>query len=328
MDLPMLFGLFLFVFLSQNFALAEQEQNSEIQTNSVEFQDPSTCFGSTVDFFLYNSEISENPEVLKVCPESSGVFTRFKNDKPLKVIIHGWWGSNERRFSKTLREGLLEKLDINVIAVDWSLLGSYNLLYSVAKKNIPKVAATFAKLLDNLNHQYGVRLEDIHVLGHSLGAHIAGVAGRMVKTGKIGRITGLDPARPSFSLDKPDERLSTNSAIFVDVIHTCGHFVGMEIPIGHADFYPNSGNFIQPGCGIDIGGFCSHRRAYYFYLESVTNRNAFPAVSCPSWNDFNNNKESCDMSRVAYLGEGLLTSTRGVYYLKTNSRAPFGLGNV
>lgn len=33
----------------------------------------------------------------------------------------------------------------------------------------------------------------LSVVGHSLGAHIAGFAGKSVKKGKIGTIIGLDP---------------------------------------------------------------------------------------------------------------------------------------
>lgn len=86
--------------------------------------------------------------------------------------------------------GFLESGDVNVITVDWSGDGSRNWIYSISRSRVPEVAATVAEFLDNLNQRYGVKLEDVHVLGHSLGAHIAGIAGYKVTTGKIGRITG------------------------------------------------------------------------------------------------------------------------------------------
>ena len=46
----------------------------------------------------------------------------------------------------------------------------------------------------------------------------------------------------------PDFRLDSTDAQFVDVIHTSGTAFGFLAPIGHADFYPNSGKFPQPGC--------------------------------------------------------------------------------
>lgn len=94
----------------------------------------------------------------------------------------------------------------------------------------------------------------IHMIGHSLGAHICGIAAdefkKQTATWTIKRITGLDPAQPCFSnsqlsLDKSD-------APFVDVIHTNGQLMsrlGLGLPdaMGHVDFYPNGGKG-QPGC--------------------------------------------------------------------------------
>ena len=39
--------------------------------------------------------------------------------------------------------------------------------------------------------QTGAKLEDFHILGHSLGGQVAGFTGKSTTTGKVGRITGL-----------------------------------------------------------------------------------------------------------------------------------------
>lgn len=44
--------------------------------------------------------------------------------------------------------------------------------------------------------------------------------------------------------------LTANDAEFVDVIHTDGGLLGFPIPLGHADFYPNGGRGLQPGCDL------------------------------------------------------------------------------
>lgn len=44
------------------------------------------------------------------------------------------------------------------------------------------------------------------------------------------------------------ERLSETDADYVDVIHTDAGVFGIPDPIGHADFYPNGGRALQPGC--------------------------------------------------------------------------------
>lgn len=94
----------------------------------------------------------------------------------------------------------------------------------------------------------GADPQHIHLIGHSLGAHVAGAAGSMFNN-RIARITGLDPALPSFDHFKDaDQRLDLTDAQFVDIIHTCAGTLGLFAPIGHVDFYPNGGTPTQPGC--------------------------------------------------------------------------------
>lgn len=62
------------------------------------------------------------------------------------------------------------------------------------------------------------------------------------KSGRIGRITGLDPALPGFQdTTNPNQKLDPSDAQFVDVIHTCSGLLGHNRNLGHADFYPNGG---------------------------------------------------------------------------------------
>lgn len=60
--------------------------------------------------------------------------------------------------------------------------------------------------------------------------------------------SGLDPAFPLFDQGSPHRRLSPSDAKFVDIIHTDGGLLGNPHAIGHADFYPNGGTPLQPGC--------------------------------------------------------------------------------
>jgi hypothetical protein len=82
-----------------------------------------------------------------------------------------------------------------------------------------------------------------------LGAHVAGNTGEHLRSGRLGRVTGLDPALPGFHLLTNDKgRLDSTDALFVDIIHSCGGVLGFLQPLGHVDFYPNAGVAIQPGC--------------------------------------------------------------------------------
>lgn len=108
-------------------------------------------------------------------------------------------------------------------------------------------------LVARLNKMRNFPLSKFHLLGHSLGAHIMGYAGKQVKeiTGsKVQRITGMDPAGPLFEvpMQPPTKRLSHSDADVVEVVHTDGGLAGFVSPIGDIDFYPNGGLFIQPNC--------------------------------------------------------------------------------
>lgn len=123
-----------------------------------------------------------------------------------------------------------------------------------------KVARRFANFIDYLV-QYGMNLEELLVVGHSLGAHISGMAGKLTQTeGKIGIIIGLDPAGPLFPFNDVHKRLADTDAHYVQVIHTDAGHLGIEHPIGHGDFYPNGGKN-HPGCtpGNAVTGYLSKK---------------------------------------------------------------------
>jgi pimeloyl-ACP methyl ester carboxylesterase len=83
----------------------------------------------------------------------------------------------------------LAKGEYNVIGVDWSVL-SPSPNYIAACRNAVPTGEHIAELVEFLVEQKGASHEDFHIIGHSLGAQVAGFAGNSTTTGKIGRITG------------------------------------------------------------------------------------------------------------------------------------------
>ena len=161
--------------------------------------------------------------------------------------------------------------DCNFIAVDWEQLAN-NVNYYASAADTQPVGILTGQFIDFLISK-GATYSRIHVIGFSLGAHVAGKAGATV-AGTLPRITGrqgknfcttvfftftiiflkkgLDPAYPGFSVANTNERLDTSDARFVDVIHTNSEVVvggGLSFPvaIGHVDFWPNGG-VAQPVC--------------------------------------------------------------------------------
>ncbi|XP_026470036.1 endothelial lipase-like [Ctenocephalides felis] len=243
-----------------------------------------------------------------------------------KVLIHGWMSGGNSSFAVDIRNSYLESRDCNIIVVDWAPLSS-NLFYPIPMQDTRIVGGKLARLLDYLVKHHGADLNRVHLVGHSLGAHAAGYAGSLVTTGKLARITGLDPALPGFRLlSSPDRRLDLTDAEFVDVIHTCGGVLGYWDPIGHADFYPNGGAPSQPGCCCgypEIVEACSHGRAHEFFAESVISRE-FLARRCVDWRAFITGK--CETGEEVVMGDRLDKSARGAFYLVTAAKKPYAMG--
>jgi triacylglycerol esterase/lipase EstA (alpha/beta hydrolase family) len=75
---------------------------------------------------------------------------------------------------------------MNVIAVDWS--GGNQFPYDQAVANTVIAAAVIRQLLQVMINT-GAQPEQIHLIGHSLGAHISSYVGREFPN--LGRISGL-----------------------------------------------------------------------------------------------------------------------------------------
>lgn len=154
------------------------------------------------------------------------------------------------------RAAYLSVGNFNVIVVDWSLGANGD--YVLTRTNVPSAGAVVAAFIDFLHQHGGLRLTDLTVVGHSLGAHIAGMAGKKITKGTIQNIVGLDPALPLFPLLLSADRLDATDAKYVQIVSTDAWHAGYGLPIGHASFYPNWGSN-QNRCDGDDG--CSHGRA-------------------------------------------------------------------
>ncbi|XP_016421981.1 lipoprotein lipase-like [Sinocyclocheilus rhinocerous] len=275
----------------------------------------------------------------------------FKNDSQTFLIIHGWSvaGLFESWVYKLVSALFEREPSANVIVVDWLDRASKH--YPKSAENTGLVGADVAKFVNWLE-EMDYPLEKVHLLGYSLGAHVAGVAGNLTNN-KVNRITGLDPAGPSFENADNLRRLSPDDATFVDVLlaantsntNTRGSpdlSIGIQRPVGHVDFYPNGGTF-QPGCSIQhtiklIATYgiynmdqivkCSHERSIHLFIDSLVNR-AYQswAYRCSSRDAFNKGLcLSCRKNRCNKLGYGVnkIRSARSAkMYLKTRDMMPF-----
>lgn len=194
---------------------------------------------SSVQFWLFTRQ---NPNDAKILNGTSEIDI----SKPIKILIHGWQGNAVIKYINVIRNAYLKQYDCNVISVDYSEYAATD--YVTAYTNVLPVANAVADFICNMSDTLSP--EYLHIVGHSLGAHIGGVAGYQVQQKcqtTNGRITGLDPAGPFFQDNEKSRRLDSEDAILVDVIHTNQGQFGYIGKCGTVDFYPNCGND-QPNC--------------------------------------------------------------------------------
>lgn len=212
----------------------------------------------------------------------------FDASRPTKVIIHGYRALGSKpSWVEKLAQALLRAQDVNVLVVDWVYGASF--AYNLVVENYKEVAVQISVLINQLQ-KHGCKLESFHFIGVSLGAHVAGFVGTLFE-GKIGRITGLDPAGPMFKGADTYDRLDPSDAQFVDAIHTDSDYFGISIPVGHVDFFLNGGKD-QTGCArsrfASMYGYviCDHMRALHVYISALNSSCPMRGVPCSSYEDF------------------------------------------
>ncbi|XP_058796745.1 phospholipase A1-like isoform X1 [Phymastichus coffea] len=325
--------LFCFCFLVELLDAQFDGQASCAWGKSRSKRSPTTWFSSSsvneknVHFLFYNKDRilydTPYPTQLFIDDESSLQKGDFDVKKPTNIFIHGYKSHYNKSASRLVRDGFLKRGDFNVIVIDWSANqhGVLNVLlaYDAVVIKLDAVAELVSRFLQFLE-RYGVDLSTTTIVGHSLGAHIAGLASHKAGS-KVGRIVGLDPAKPLLSKKSIDERLSKDDAKQVEVIHTEIDQCGLKNQMGHYDFYPNSGR-LQPGCSTY---HCSHARSYRYFAESLDPQSkGFYGKLCEDWWAM---QEGNCTGEIAVMG-GLHTKTtpHGLYYVQVNADAPYSQG--
>ncbi|CAL7934488.1 unnamed protein product [Xylocopa violacea] len=278
---------------------------------------------SQVSYILYTRSASENGIQLYTNDTKLLSKSSFNPSSQTKFITHGWKSSAMSAGLVNMKDEYLKYNDYNVIMVDWQPLAA-STFYLGPMRNTERVGRTAAEFIDFLVAETGIETENIHFLGHSLGAHVAGNVGSSITSGRLGRITGLDPALPGFHLLTSDKnRLDPTDAMFVDIIHSCGGVLGFLQALGSVDFYPNAGTAIQPGCCCipEVIEACSHGRSYVYFTESIGSKTGFLASKCDTWDQFL--QGDCNHSKVTLMGEHVDKTATGTYYLRTKSDPPY-----
>ena len=281
-----------------------------------------------VNLMLYTSP--NNPLTFKLGDNVKQKFLShgFDHNRPTKIFAHGFTDSGSNYCPPFINAYAASGWDVNLICIDWSAYADFDWpIYVRAAENAVKVGKVVGQKVVSklLIKKLKQNPKLIHAIGHSLGAHVVGNIGKYSGQ-KIGRITGLDPARVYFeNWAHVHERLLRTDADFVDVIHTnSGHIhegcLTMDWNVGHVDFFPNGGKHM-PGCTDKHPSFwemhwdfyqtvaglmstqCSHGRANSYYAESIEHRKDartyFASQRCAGY------QNQCDPNDQLPMGENL-----------------------
>ncbi|XP_065169058.1 lipase member H-B-like [Atheta coriaria] len=239
-------------------------------------------------------------------------------------VVHGFLSSMATDNYITNITSAYRDVGYNSICVDWTgYLFAINypiLVYG----GISQIGTALGdKILLLLSH--GVNLKQVEVFGESLGADIAGFAGRYIKqrtNSTLHRIAGLDPAGPLlgrvFGIFENPNALRATDADIVDISHTDGEFLGTTDNIGSVDFYINGG-LSQTACdeatmnplGGIILNLCSHVFASIIFRVSIGNSD-YKASSSP---------DTCE--NLVVYGDLFNGNATGIYFLRTENDYPY-----
>ncbi|KAM5132167.1 pancreatic lipase-related protein 2-like [Mantella aurantiaca] len=257
-------------------------------------------------FLLYTRDNPNTYQEINALEPQTISESHFQTNRKSRFIIHGFLDDGEKIWLSDMCKTMLQVEDVNCICVDWG--SGSRAFYSQAANNIRVVGAEVAYLINILQDKFDYFPSNIHLIGHSLGAHVAGEAGK--RRSGIFRITGLDPAQPYFQDTPAEIRLDPSDALFVDVIHTDSSSTasrlgfggyGISQTVGHLDFYPNGGKHM-PGCekeNVILNGdlddvmevvadltSCSHIRSLKYYTESILHPDGFIGYPGSSYKEF------------------------------------------
>lgn len=132
-----------------------------------------------VTFHFYTKRHPSNSVKFRISTVELLHLTDFDYSKDTLFIIHGWKNHNESDINFKIREKILTENDLNVFVVDWSPIAGKS--YRSAKNSVVRVGEYIAEFVWRLKEEFYLDVTKVKFVGHSLGAHVAGNAGKFNK---------------------------------------------------------------------------------------------------------------------------------------------------
>ncbi|CAB0015746.1 unnamed protein product, partial [Nesidiocoris tenuis] len=128
--------------------------------------------------------IAATPNIPKISTlEDPKLFGGLFNALKSTIILIPGFNNTPRHsdFFDTMKNAYIPAFDVNLITVFWD---AAILQYPTARSKVPNVATIVDRFLKRMVREESLNLATLTVVGHSLGAQIAGTAGRLFK-GKL-----------------------------------------------------------------------------------------------------------------------------------------------
>ncbi|KAJ0175498.1 hypothetical protein K1T71_008657 [Dendrolimus kikuchii] len=251
-------------------------------------------------------------------------FTSWYDPNKITVVFtFGFTGEPTGIAVTTIITGYLEEGKKNVVLLNWEQLAAAtqsnfaNSYLNWAIPNSIKLGFEFADVLLNLS-QAGLDLNKLHLIGHSLGAHMFG-------------ITGYRLAEKGMKLQCKKE--SVGVKVRKGMLRWFGHVERMHDERMTKQIY----NAKVDGCRSrgrprhtfhdQIDHLCNHHRCWRLLRDALN----YPGTLIGSWaknfRSWKNYSEQEKKAVVLELGVFDLKAARGNYFFTTKAESPYGLGN-
>lgn len=99
----------------------------------------------------------------------------FSASKETLFVIHGWTNDYQSEMPQSVKDAYLQSGDVNVFVPDWSYFTKKS--YVTAKYFLSPVGKFMAAFIQHIVDTMELNLKNTGLVGHSLGAHVAGVIG-------------------------------------------------------------------------------------------------------------------------------------------------------
>jgi pimeloyl-ACP methyl ester carboxylesterase len=176
------------------------------------------------------------------------------------IVIHGFQNTSNEPWIRSMEAALAQQAPgANILALNWPS----DLKATEYESAVMRVSPA-GEFLAQWIRDKGLDPTRVTLIGHSLGAHVAGATGEAIRntTGRsIREIVGLDPAGPLF---EGGGGLNRSAATKVIAIHTNPAGFGIRRDVGHVDIHLNPDDTYQPGVRFySVTG--NHSYAYIWY---------------------------------------------------------------